>query len=1586
MEPETTFPMPPDVSERIRALLARRMDGAEAAQLATFARLLLLRGGYAAPLGDEETAAMVESAFGFYAAPGPDLRVRAIAPTYAGEGWDAPVSVIETAMPDRPFVVDTIRELLHAAGIEIRALLHPIYTARRDPTGRLEFLAAPAEPGGHESFVHIAIPRTTDVAALARLADDVRGRLEDVRLVTDDFPAMAARAQAVAGELDALARRRPAHAAGEVTAAADFLRWLVDGGFVFLGYREYGVTYEGEVASLVLRPGTGLGLLRREARSAFASPRRLDTLPEPVRARLVSGRLLTVAKTLAESPVHRRARMDDIGVRALDAEGRVVGERRFLGLFTSKAYAEEAAEIPLLRPMLRQILAAEQVVSGSHAYKEIVTIFNALPKAGLFASEPGQVREQIRTIMAAGRTEDVVVAVRPLAPGDRVSALVVMARDRFSGEVRRRVRELLARALGGTLLDDHLVLGEGERALLHFTFATTPEVAAALPADALRTQVAGIVRTWEERLAGALVEQHGAAEGAALATRFARAFPEEYRATVEPAEAAADVALLDAVACDGTPRVTLAPDRRGGGTTALRFHLPEAPLVLSECMPMFEHLGLRVLAEDQVAIRPADGPGFFLQTFFVRDRAGHPLDADGAGPRLVDALLAVQTGRVEDDPLNGLVLAAGLDWRAVECVRTYCGYGVQAGLAVRPVLVAAVAAHPEPARRLFACFVARFRPEAAEGPPEVLRQRFLESLDDVQSLREDLLLRALLDLVEATVRTNFFARDPERRHVAIKVRAAGLSHLPAPRPLYEIYVHAPTMEGIHLRGGKVARGGIRHSDRPEDFRTEVLGLMKTQTVKNAVIVPAGAKGGFVLKTPVTPAAVAAAYTTLIRGMLDLTDNLVGGAVVHPRGLVVLDEEDPYLVVAADKGTATFSDLANGLAAEYGFWLGDAFASGGSQGYDHKRLGITARGAWECARTHFRELGVDADTAPLAVAGIGDMGGDVFGNGLLCSRHVRLRAAFNHRHVFLDPDPDAPRAATERERLFRAGLGWDAYDPTALSPGGAVVPRAAKRVALSPEARAMLGLVEETVSGERLVQAVLALDADLLFNGGIGTYVGAAGESDADIRDTLNDPVRVRATALRARVVVEGGNLGFTQRARVEYALRGGHVNTDAVDNSAGVDMSDHEVNLKICLRSAVDSGAVAAAERDALLARVTDDVVVRVLAQNRRQSRLLGLDQVRSRTRLADFRELMTELEQTAGLDRALEALPDRDALRARRGTFLGLTRPELAVLMAYTKIQLQRALVASNLPDDPLLEHFLVAYFPAAVVERCPDAVRAHPLRREIVATEVANALVNAMGTTFVHRVTRDTGAGVAEAIRAWAIAWAVADGRELIAAVTAGHPVDAETAGLLVFERTMERVTKWILANTDGSRPAAAVAAELTPALARVRSRLGEWLTGAEAEALQRLVAELELAGLPAPLARALGTAEWLTGALAVVTVGHALARDPEAVAAAYYGLAETIDFAWLWARLAEAGEEDRWQRRAVEGLVDDLLRARQRLTGMIVIGGRPALPPRPLDTVQRLVRDLRAAPRASLAALQVVVREVRRLVEAAAAVEGG
>ncbi|MCW5893511.1 MAG: NAD-glutamate dehydrogenase [bacterium] len=1545
-------------AERLQPLLARRAAGPEAVQLATFARLLLARaGGALDALPAEAVAGMVTSAFRFFAGPGPGGRVRALSPTLADDGWDAPWSVLESAQPDRPFLVDTVVAALRAEGHTVLALLHPIVGARRDAVGRLEALGPPVRDEHRESFLHLAIPRVADPARLAHLADVVRARLADVRRVTDDFEAMQQRARDVAEALERLGAERAHRRATEASEAADFLRWLVAGAFVFLGYREYVVTD----AHVAVAPGSGLGLLRDERRSRFAAPQPRAMLE----ARLAGVELVRVDATATPAPVHRRAPMEDVSILVVDPSGRVSGLHRFLGLFTSKAQVEEAAHVPLLRRSLRLILAAEQVVAGGHDWKAIVGVFNAIPKGELFAATAAEIRADVRAVLDAAARRGLVVTVSARAGGRRLSVLASLPADDLEGRTPDRIAALVHACYGGAPLLEHVRVGDDGMAHVHLAFAP------ARPPDeaeraALRDAIEALFGSWEEALREALVARVGAGEGVRLAAAWAGAFTVDYRAGTGIARAVDDTLVLERVRAGAGPEIALDTEPDGG--VALRLYVAGTPLVLSDMLPMLEHHGLRVLNEDRVTVARPDGPPCYVHRLLVTARDGGALDVAAVAERLRAAVLAVLAGRTRSGVLSRLVVEGGLDWRAVDVLRGYAGYVAQLGVGTRPEVAEALAERAPVSAALWALVVARLRDG---GDPAPARAAVLAAIDAVPVLRQDRLLRTVLAAVEATVRTNVFARGGDDDRVVLKLCTAELTFLPPPQPRVEIYVRDRTVEGLHLRAGLVARGGLRLSDRPEDFRQEALGLMRTQTVKNAVIVPTGAKGAFV---PRDGAPAADAHRDFVAGLLDVTDDVADGQVVRPRGVRVLDGDDPYLVVAADKGTATFSDAANALATARGFWLGDAFASGGSHGYDHKALGITARGAWECVRTHFRGLGIDADTAPLAVVGIGDMGGDVFGNGLLRSPHLRLLAAFNHRHVFLDPDPDPARSFAERQRLFRAGRGWDAYDPAVLSAGGMVVERAAKRVRLSPEARAMLELAE-TPSGEALVRAVLRMPADLLWNGGIGTYVRAADESDAAVGDPTNDAVRITAEALRVRVVAEGGNLGLTQRARVAFALAGGAVNTDAIDNSAGVDTSDHEVNLKICLQPVVASGAMPEGERHALLKAVQDDVARHVLAHNRRQSWLLTVEQARSRERLGDFRDHAAALAREADVAGVLEVLPDAAILRARRAAHPGLLRPELALLMAHTKIALQHALRDAALLDDPIGVAWLADYFPAALRERAPEAVAGHRLRRELVAVELVNALVDYTGMTFVHRLRRDTGADAVAAVRAWAIAWVLADAATLVADLEAAPlAVDEAVRGAVELEAALEGAAGWVLTYADPRASAAAVAAGLAADVAPVLDALSQQLAGGEAEAFHRRRSGLELAGAGPQAARRLAGLAWLPAALDVAGAARDTGLPVDEAAARYWALGAHVDFAWLLGQVAATAEGDRWAARAARELALDLLGARRRL----VYAAPAALAGPRLDALRSLVRDLRTTPRPTLAALLVVAREIRRLAE--------
>lgn len=1574
------------MSKRAREPIANDAAGA-------FATMLFAKDGeaWARELGPTAAAVLAADTYAFVAPAGPMPRVRTLTP----QGAPEPVTVLETLVTDRSFVVDTIREHLRTENVEIRHALHPLLATERDPAPDAATLGAlrrlvPLEGGAdtsRESLVQVVLEPLDDARAAA-LAAGVAARLADLVLVTDDYPALATAVRDVIGHVERYKRGNSAWN-DEVQEAQELLRWLLGGGFVFLGYRSISLEERAGVPTVVLDEGSGLGLLRRTASSHYAEPTPVADIPDPVRSRVVGGPLLVVARTTAQAPVHRHVRMDYIGVKKLDENGRVRGEFRILGLFTFKAHSAAASEIPVLRRRLQQVLHAERVVPDSHEHGQIVAVFDSLPKTELFAMSADAVRAEIQAILAAERTGELTLTLRPDALERGVAATVVLPRDAYSEVVRGKIRDLLAARFDGEVVDDHLALGESSHARLHFFLAAPRARVLAVRRDELQREVAELTRGWADRVRDRLIATHGDTAGTALAERYERVFPDEYKAATDPATAAADVGHLEALVAGATSRITVLNPAGGRAEayTAVKLYLRE-PLVLSEIMPVLENLGLRVFAEDTVTLPMLGDAPAHVETFFVRNEAGERLDVERDAERLVATILAVRAGRVESDGLNRLVLGAALTWREVQVLRAYAAYAFQIGaVSSRRLPTEALTRHPVQAGLLWRCFAARFDPAADRARAAAVVGTFLQSLDEVPNIAEDRMLRVLVDAVEATVRTNYYGGLGVDRTdaVAVKIDCARIDAMPKPRPLFEIFVHGPRMEGLHLRAGRIARGGLRFSDRPDDYRTEVLGLMKTQTVKNAVIVPVGAKGGFVVKGAATPASVVDAYRTLIRGMLDLTDNLVGDRVVPPPGIVCHDAPDPYLVVAADKGTATFSDVANAVANEYGFWLGDAFASGGSQGYDHKRMGITARGAWECVALHFRELdGRDVARDAFTVTGIGDMSGDVFGNGMLRSRATRLRAAFDHRHVFLDPDPDPETSFDERQRLFALPRSsWADYRAELLSKGGAIIARGTKTIRLSPEARTLLGVAAETVDSDQLIQAVLRAPTDLLFNGGIGTYVKAQTETNGEVGDSGNAAVRVNANELRARVVGEGGNLGFTQRARIDAALGGTRLNTDAIDNSAGVDTSDHEVNLKIGLQPLVASGALSVAERNEVLAGLADEVAALVLEHNRSQSRAISRDQRRSETRLAEFREMMADLERIGLLDRALEGLPDRETLRQRRAVARGLTRPELAVILAYAKMHVARLLAGDAICEDPYLERMLLAYFPPALVRRFGDTLRTHRLRREIIATTLTNRIVDLMGATFVTRTMRESGAGAAEVVRAFVVVDALTDAGGLAARAGEAGPA-GEPPFLEALVAAVERGVRWLLATYPSIGPLESMVERFRGALPATETALPD----AERTRRAARAAELASAGVPGALADACARLDHLREALDVVHVATTATVAPADVAAAYWRTDEVFDFTWIDAALATAAGEDQWERRAAESLGAELSELRRRLTQQL-LAGSGAVAARvvtfrlrraaALERIAALVDDLRSARSITLPAIMVLVRELERLEDA-------
>ncbi|GIW41554.1 MAG: NAD-glutamate dehydrogenase [Candidatus Binatia bacterium] len=1535
--------------------------------------------------GVERVEALSRAAFDFFAAPGPRPRVRVYDPSYERDGWDAPVTVVETLLGDRPFVVDTVRLALDRYAPLL--FLHPIVACERDSQGRLVRVVSEEAEAPRDSFLHVEIERLSSDEERKSLEAEIRERLADLVLVTDDYQAMRQTLSRIGEELRSPTATWPGPPPAPEVAA--FLEWLDEGNFVFLGYRRYST--ENGVVRAELE--SGLGLLRKP-RSRFAQPTRLDSLPPPLRRRIETAAPFLVTKTNSESPVHRAARMDYVGVRSFAPSGACAGEHRILGLFTSRALAQEAAEVPVLRRKLALLLAEERLLPGSHDHKAFVALFQSIPKEIALALDADALRSQIRCIQAAERSDDLWLTAHPDGLQRGVFFLVILPRERFSAELARRTERKIVERLGGSVLDRHLVLDESPQARIHLYVAAPPEALEAVRPETLRLELRELLRTWEDELEEALVRTSEASRARSLARKYSSVFTPEYKATTPPELAARDVERFEKLERSREPQVALV-EQEESSTTLLRLYLAGTRLVLSDFLPVLENLGLRVFDQDSIDLRAPDGTTIGLHAFDVLRRDGRKL-GESAGPRLGEALLAHFRGRLLHDRLNTLVTEADLRWEQVTLLRAYAAHLSQTGAASFSTCVDVLTRYPECAKALWRYFEAKFDPSdprsARERTTDVLpplEDAFRKALDAVETARDDRVLRCLFATVEATVRTNFFARASEGV-VAFKLDARNLAHLPRPRPYYEAFVYGPHVEGVHLRAARVARGGIRHTDRTDDYRTEILGLMKTQVAKNAVIVPSGAKGGFLVRRRDASAAeVVAAYRTFLDCLLDLVDNVVKGRVVPGPG-VHYDGSDTYLVVAADKGTAAFSDIANEVARARGFWLGDAFASGGSRGYDHKKLGITARGAWECVRRHFREAGIDADREPIRVVGIGDMSGDVFGNGMLLSRHLRLVAAFDHRHVFLDPEGDPATAYDERARLFRLPRSsWADYDPAKLGPGGGVFPRTAKRVPLSPEVRAALGVEETSLSGEELVRAVLRADVDLLWNGGIGTYVKASSETHADAGDPANDSVRVDANQVRAKVVGEGGNLGFTQSARVEYALGGGRINTDAIDNAGGVTLSDHEVNIKIALAPAVESGRLDEPARDRLLAEITEDVVRRVLRQNVRQSLALGLEQSRSRKKLGDFLEWIHELEALGELDRAAERLPDRDTLRRRRADFLGLTRPELAVLLARTKLHFQHRILESTLPDDPALEGLLYGYFPERVVRTDRAAVRQHRLRREIVTVELANRLVDFCGTTFVLRVARDTGREELAVVRAWAAACALVDVHALwdhLLELSVPLPVATEEGTFLRIEAALERAVKWFLQTQDTSEPLGPLLERLAPSVDALFGTLARFLPRDPGREIEATAKELEALGCARDLAERTAKLPRLAEVLEIGQLASEEGVDLEIAARTYYATDAVVDFEWIREALGSLPGEDRWERRAAEGLLEGLMYARRALAREVLGEDAEGVEDklrafvekhrRQADVVAKLSNDIRSAPRRTLAGFVVLMREIGRL----------
>ena len=1477
------------------------------------------------------------------------------------------LDVLEIVQPDVPFLVDSVMGELAARGIEVKAMVHPVLSVARDSKGR----RTGAAEGPRESMIMVlTAPVGEDRREAVR--QGLVETLADVHAAVEDFAAMTALMRRAIEDLRSSAAPAQAYGLEEHLA---FLEWMTADRFVFLGARSY--QYPRDAAGKYLReepaldPTGGLGVLRDAKRSVLRKASEPAILAEDPDAYLAGAPALTVGKSNARSRVHRRAHMDYVGVRRYAPDGRPSGEVRFVGLFTAEAYEEPARTLPLLRRKIEQVLVRAGRFPSGYAERRLRHIVETYPRDDLF-----QIDEDTLTRTAMGilhlydRPRVRLFVWRDMF--DRfLSILLFVPREHYHGDTARRAGEILARAWGGRVSALHPRFADEPLARIHVVIGLDPGEHPEPDIAALEAEIAEALRSWSDRFDAAV---RGAGDDgetvAALIARYGEAFPIGYRDRYDAEEARKDLQVLEQLG-EG-PAVRVRPYRsEGDAGSRFRFKLyvRPGPAPLSDVLPIVEHMGLKGLEEAGFPLTPAGAETVWVHDYLLEDAHGEPVPFEDSAAAFEDAFIAVWTGRTESDGFNRLVLELGTPWREAALIRAFARWRQQSGLdPSQAVQEAALGAHPGLARLILDLFRIKFDPavqaslEDRGAQADAVFAGIEAALQQVQSLDEDRVLRRLAQTVRAMTRTNYYQLDEAgepKAYISFKVASREVDALPAPKPFREVFVASRRVEGVHTRFGPVARGGLRWSDRRDDFRTEVLGLVRTQQVKNAVIVPVGAKGGFYPKrlprdggADAVRAEAVEAYKTFLNGILDLTDNLdADGKVVRPAGVIAHDGDDPYLVVAADKGTASFSDIANGVALSYGYWLGDAFASRGSHGYDHKAMGITARGAWDSARRHFREIGKDIQVEPFVCIGVGDMSGDVFGNGMLLSRATKLIAAFDHRHVFVDPDPDPEKAWAERKRLFDLPRSsWADYDPALISKGGGVFPRSAKQVTVPAETKALLGLQSDALAPNDLVRAVLGTPAEMLYFGGIGTYVKAPGESHADVADKANDAVRLDAGELRAEVIVEGANLGMTQAGRIAYARGGGRINTDAIDNSAGVDTSDHEVNIKILAGQAIAAGLLQASHRDALLMSMTEEVAAHVLAHNYAQTLALTLAEADAPADLDAHARFMTELVELGRLDRRVEGLPGPAALAELKTRGLGLTRPELAVLTAYAKLELSADLVAGDGPDDPYFEATLKAYFPSALA-RFEAEMRRHRLRREIIATGISNAMVDMAGPTFASRLKSATGCDAAAGARAFEAARRVFRIDSLWAEVAGLDGHGSAAAQTLVFREIAAQLraqTFWLVSRGAG-RPGEPATVQslidsLRPTVEVLRAAGAELLSPYERRAVEARGTAMVKAGAPAAVARDVAGLGVLRSAVEIAGLAKAGGWAPEPAARLFHAVGDGFGFDRLRGAAVGLPMTDPFEARAIRQLVIELVDEQTALAGSVLKAAKA-----PTDTAE-------------------------------------
>lgn len=1531
--------------------------------------------------------------------------IKVFNPEVSQNGWKSSHTIIEVIVDDMPFLVDSVRIALNREGLSPHLMLNcPMQVVRGDNNQVTNISqTAQRKPKGSETetVFFIEIDRISEQEQLDALKTELESVVSDISLTVNDWQPMLKRLETV---IDEFGQSNVPGEKSNKEEALKFLKWIANNNFTLMGYRSYDVkTLKGDLA-LTANVKSSLGLMKN---SKGTDKRLLSGLSESAREIALGENALILTKTNSRSRVHRPAHLDYIGIKRFDENGKVIGEERFIGLFGSAYYTNSALDLPLISEKVDQVCKASDFAVGSHSYKTLINILETYPRDEILQSTTSELLNNVLGILRMQERDYSGLFVRRDAFNRFYSCMVYVPRERYNTKLRVETQRLLQEAFGSNKeVEFNTYFSESVQARTHY-IVRVDSTKADINVKEIEKNLNEAARSWDDKLADALTSNQGESKAKSLLAKYA-SFPQAYKDEVLPGSAIVDIAKLEALSADNALEMLFyQPQEEKAGSRFVKlklFHTGE-PLHLSDVLPMLENFGLRVIGESPYAVRGNNGEMYWILDFSMILTGEGEFSLAKLQGLFQDAFAKVWRGILEDDGFNRLILGAGLAGREVSILRAYAKYERQiGGTFSQSYIEDTFSRYPNLAELLIKLFNLRFDPKGKQSEKSIAKVEadIESSLDNVANLDDDRIIRRFAEMMKATIRTNYFQEGVDeafKPYISFKILPSLITEMPQPVPAFEIFVYSPQVEGVHLRGGKVARGGLRWSDRREDFRTEVLGLVKAQQVKNTVIVPVGAKGGFVCKQlPVNGTrqeifeAGKECYRTFIRALLDITDNIVGGELIPPVNVVRHDEDDPYLVVAADKGTATFSDIANGISEEYNFWMGDAFASGGSVGYDHKGMGITAKGAWESVKRHFRELDIDCQSTDFTCIGIGDMAGDVFGNGMLLSKHIRLQAAFNHLHIFIDPNPDAAKTWKERDRLFNLpGCSWEDYNQELISEGGGIFSRAAKSIKLTPQIKKMIGTQKQSLAPNDLIKALLKTKVDLIWNGGIGTYVKGSSESHLEVGDRANDSLRINGNELQAKIVGEGGNLGLTQLGRIEYTANGGRMNTDSVDNVGGVDCSDNEVNIKILLNGLVQNGDLTVKQRNKLLYDMTDEVSEIVLHDCYRQTHSISITELRGASQLKEQTRFIQELERTDKLDRALEFIPNDDDIAERLAQNKGLTRPELSVLLAYSKMVLKEDLVCEEITDNPYYQSLLISAFPKQLQEQYADQMQDHPLRAEIIATKLANNIGNDMGFNFVNRMMEETGASVAEIAICYSIASEIYEMPETWQAISDLDnkiTTAVQTEMLFQLRRNVRRATRWFLRHRNKSLSIDEAINNFKPTFKVMTTKIDSFLASDELAGLVKVETDLVNAGAPKALAKRISQLSTIFSVMDIAEIALTEDREVEQVAQLYFQLGDRLSLHWFLDQITRQSVQNHWQALARASFREELDWQQRSLTSVVLKNYKSAETTdtmldlwfeqfeQPLERWQHILSDFRTSQSHEFAKFSVALRELMLL----------